>query len=78
MFHYVHSSLIYKSQKLGRTQKSLSRNGHRKCGTFIHWSTTQLLKNYEFVKFLYKWMDLGDIILSEVTQSQNTITYDMH
>ena len=46
------------------------RNGYRKCGTFAQWSTTQLLKNNEFTKFLDKWMDLEDIILSEVTQSQ--------
>ena len=34
------------------------------------------IKNNEFMKFLDKWMDLEDIILSEVTQSQNT--HDMH
>jgi hypothetical protein len=28
------------------------------------------IKNNEFLKFLCKWMYLGDIILSEVTQSQ--------
>jgi hypothetical protein len=28
------------------------------------------IKNNEFMKFLDKWMDLDDIILSEVTQSQ--------
>ena len=27
------------------------------------------IKNNEFMKFLGKWMDLEDIILSEVTQS---------
>jgi hypothetical protein len=35
------------------------------------------IKNNEFMKFLGKWMDLEDIILSEVTQSQKS-TYDMH
>jgi hypothetical protein len=35
------------------------------------------IKNNEFMKFLGKWMDLGDIILSEVTQSQKN-TYDMY
>jgi hypothetical protein len=34
------------------------------------------LKN-EFMKFLGKWMDLEDVILSEVTQSQKN-THDMH
>jgi hypothetical protein len=28
------------------------------------------IKNNEFMKFLGKWMDLEDIILNEVTQSQ--------
>jgi hypothetical protein len=35
------------------------------------------IKNNEFMKFLGKWMDLEDIILSEVTQSHNN-THDMH
>jgi hypothetical protein len=34
------------------------------------------IKNNEFMKFLDKWMDLEDIILSEVTQSQKN-THDM-
>ena len=35
------------------------------------------IKNNEFMKFLDKWMNLEDIILSEVTQSQKN-THDMH
>jgi hypothetical protein len=35
------------------------------------------IKNNEFMKFLGKWMDMEDIILSEVTQSQKN-THDMH
>jgi hypothetical protein len=35
------------------------------------------IKNNEFMKFLDKWMDLEDIILSEVTQSRNN-THGMH
>jgi hypothetical protein len=46
------------------------RNGYRKYGT--QWSTIQLLKNNEFMKFLGKWMDLEDIILSEVTNDKRT------
>jgi hypothetical protein len=34
-------------------------------------------KNNEFMKFLGKWMDLEDIFLSELTQSQKN-TQDMH
>jgi hypothetical protein len=35
------------------------------------------IKNNEFMKFLGKWMDLEDIILSEIAQSQKN-THDMH
>jgi hypothetical protein len=35
------------------------------------------IKNNKFVKFFGKWMDLQDIILSEVTQSRKN-THDMH
>ena len=65
MLHYVHSCLIYNSQKLERAQMSLNRGMHtyRKCGTFTQWSTIQLLENNEFMKFLGKWMQLENIIL---------------
>jgi hypothetical protein len=36
-----------------------------------------VIKNNEFMEFLDKWMDLEDIILSEVTQSQKN-THDKH
>jgi hypothetical protein len=48
-----------------------------KCGTFMLWSTTGLLNANEFMKFLGKWMDLEDIILNEVTQSQKN-THDLY
>jgi hypothetical protein len=32
-----------------------------------------VIKSNEFMKFLGKWMDLEDIILSEVTQSQKNL-----
>jgi hypothetical protein len=35
------------------------------------------IKNNEFMKFLSKWINLEDIILSEVTQSQKN-THDIH
>jgi hypothetical protein len=35
------------------------------------------IKNNEFMKFFGKWMDLEDIFLSEVTQSQKN-SHDMH
>ena len=45
------------------------RNGYRKCGTFTQWSTTYLLKNNDFLKFLGKLMELENIILNDATQS---------
>ena len=35
------------------------------------------IKNNEFMKFLYKWMDQDDIFLRELTQSQKN-THDIH
>jgi hypothetical protein len=34
------------------------------------------IKNHDFMKSLHKWMGLENLILSEVTQSQNT--HGMH
>jgi hypothetical protein len=68
MLHYVHSSLICNSQKMERTQMSLNRG--MDTDNVVHLYTA--IKNNEFMKFLDKWMDLEDIILSEVTQSQRT------
>jgi hypothetical protein len=54
MLHYVHSSLIYNSKKMERTQMSLNRGmDTENVLHFTQWSTTQLLKN-EFMKFLDK------------------------
>ena len=35
------------------------------------------IKNNEFMKFLGKWMELENIILGKVTQTQKN-THDMH
>ena len=71
MLHYVLSSLIYNSQKLERTHMSLDGGmDTEKCGIFIQWNATQQLKKNEFMKFLGKWLQLENIIPSEITQSQ--------
>jgi hypothetical protein len=66
MLHYVHSSLIYNSKKLERTQMSLNRG-----------MDSSAIKNNEFMKFLNKRMNLEDIILSVISQSLKN-THDMH
>jgi hypothetical protein len=74
MLHYVHSSLIYNSQKL---EMSLNRGMDSKKMWYIYTvEYYSAIKNNEFMKFLDKWMDLEDI-LSEVTQSQ-MISHYMH
>ena len=71
MLHYVHSSLIYNSQKLERTQIYL--NGGMDTENVVYIYTMEYysaIKNNEFRNFLGKWMELENIILREVTQSQ--------
>jgi hypothetical protein len=53
---------------------SLNRGMDTENVVYLH---NGVIKNNEFMKFLDKWMDLEDIILSEVTESQRNI-YDMH
>ena len=76
MLHYAHSSLIYNSQKLERTQMSLEE-WTQKISYIYTMEYYSAIKNNEFMKFLGKWMDLEGIILSEVTQSQKN-SHDMH
>ena len=70
MLHYVHSSLIYNSQKLERTQMSLNRGMDTKMWYIYTMEYYSAIKKNEFMKFLGKWLDLEGNILSEVTQSQ--------
>ena len=65
MLHYVHSSFIYNSQKLERTQMPLNRGMDTENVEYY-----SAIKKNEFMKFLAKWMDLEGIILSEVTHPQ--------
>ena len=70
MLHYVHSSLIYNSEKLERTQMSLNRGMDTENVVHLHSGVLFRYKKNELVKFLGKWLDLEGIILSEETQSQ--------
>ena len=67
MPHYVHSSFIYNSWKLERTWMSFNRGKDTDNVVYLH---NGAIKNDEFMKFLGKWMELENIILSELTQSQ--------
>ena len=76
MLHY--SSPIYNIQKLERTQVSLNRRMDAKKMWYIYtMEYLSAIRNTEFVKFIGKWMELENIIPSEVTQSQK-INHGMH
>jgi hypothetical protein len=68
MLHYVHSSLIYNRQELERTQLSFNRGICTKIVVHLHSYIYSAIKNNEFMKFLGKWIELENIILSVVTQ----------
>ena len=72
MLNYVHSSPIYNSQKLERTEMYLNR-GIQKMWYIYTMEYYSAIKNNEFMKFLGKWLDMEGIILSEVTQSQKNL-----
>jgi hypothetical protein len=44
---------------------------------YLHMEYYAAIKNNKFMKLLGKWVDLKDIILSEVTRSQKN-THGMH
>jgi hypothetical protein len=48
-------------------------NGYRKCGSYTQWNYSTI-KNEYILSFAGKWMELENIILSEITQTQK----DMH
>jgi hypothetical protein len=72
MIHYVHSSLIYNNQKLGKTKCPSTEEWIKKMWciyTMDYYSDVK--KQKKFMQFLGKRVDLEDIILSEVTQSHD-------
>jgi hypothetical protein len=76
MLHHVHSSIIYNSQKLERIQMSFKGEEWIQKMYIYTMEYFSAIKN-DFMKFLGKWMDLENIILSEVNQLQKDI-HGMH
>jgi hypothetical protein len=70
-------AVIYNSQKLERTQMSFNRGMNTENWYIYTQEYYSAIKNNEFMKFFGKWMDLEDIILSEVIQSLKH-SHDMH
>jgi predicted DNA-binding protein len=59
MFHYVHSSLKYNSQKLERTQMPFIREWIERIQYIYTMEYYSAIKNDEFMKFFGKWMEPG-------------------
>jgi hypothetical protein len=78
MLHYVHSSLIF---LIDRSWKEPSFPSKEECIQKMWYIYTMeyysAIKNNGFMKFLGKWMELKNIMLSEVTQSQKS-THVIH
>jgi hypothetical protein len=65
MLHYVHSRLIYNTQKLKRTQMPLNRGVDTKTMWYIYtMEYYSAIKKNEFMKLLGKCLDLEGIVLS--------------
>jgi hypothetical protein len=77
MVQYAHGSHIYNSHELERTQVSLNRGMDTENVVIYTMEYYSAIKNNDFVKFKGKWMELKNIILSEVTKSQKK-SLDMH
>ena len=76
MLHYDHSSLIYNSQKLERTQMSTEEWIQKMWYIYTMEYYTAIKKN-DIMKVTGKWIDLENIILSEVTLFQKN-THDTY
>jgi hypothetical protein len=70
-------SLIYNRQKLEKEQMSFNREMDTEMGYIYTMEYYSAIKKYEFMKFAGKCMELENIILSEVTQSQKS-THSMY
>jgi hypothetical protein len=77
MFHYVHNSLIIVARSLKEYRCLSTEECIQKMWYIYTMEYYSASKNNEFMKFLGKWMELENIILSEVTQSQKN-TQGMH
>jgi hypothetical protein len=77
MFHYAQSSLIYNSQKWKKPRCPSTEEWIQKMWYIYTMKYYSAIKNNEFMKSLDKQMELENIILNEVTQSQKN-THGMH
>ena len=70
VFNYVHSSFVCHSQNLETTYMLLNEDWIRKMWYIYTVEYYTAEKNNNSLNFAGKWMELENIILSEVTQTQ--------
>jgi hypothetical protein len=75
VFHYVRSGLICDSQKLETTERSRTEDWIQKMWFSHTMEYYSAIKNEDIVSSAGKWMELENIILSEVTQTQKGHTW---
>ena len=64
----VHSSTIYNSQDMEATQVSINRWMNKEDMVYIQWNISH--KKNEILPFAAMWMDLKNIMLSEISQTE--------
>ena len=69
---HIHSSVICNSQEVETTPKSISEEKDNKYGSYKHtMEYYQALKWKEALPHATTWMQLVDIMLNEISQSEN-------
>ena len=68
---------MYNSQKLEKTNMSFNIGMDTEMWYIYTMEYYKVTKNNHFMKFLVKWIELENIIVSELTQSQKS-THGMH
>ena len=68
MYPYVHCSIIYNRQDMEAAQVSINRWADKT--TMGHLHNGILLNKKKILPFVAAWMDLENIMLSEISQSE--------
>jgi hypothetical protein len=77
MLHYVHTALFIIARGLKEPRCPSTEEWIQKMWYIYTMEYYSATKNNKFIKFLGKWVELKNIILSKVTQSQKN-THGMY
>ena len=74
----VHSTIIYNCQDMKTTQVSISRLLINKDVVYLYNGILLSHKKNEILPFATTWMNLKDIMLSEISQQKTNIIYHLY